>query len=203
MIFLGGQKASQRPHFAEQSIVGYTFVLAVSSIMLFRPKICLRSSSWFEPLTTARKSIKSHIHHHPFSHKKGIKKPPIILPPTSFFAVKLSSFTSWLRHQLHLHCYLNIRKRKSRRTPVNVIYLLVLSDFLYAKKNHQHSPKNQLSWSSSENSGFFTLSVFAYTNKTRRRNPFLSSLSDRSGECEKISLSAAAYAYANPRIRAT
>lgn len=74
MIFLGGQKASQRPHFAEQSIVGYTFVLAVSSIMLFRPKICLRSSSLFEPLTTARKSINSHLSSPPFSHKKGYKK---------------------------------------------------------------------------------------------------------------------------------
>ena len=63
MIFLGGQKASQRPHFAEQSIVGYTFVLAVSSTMLFRPKICLRLSPWFESLTTARKSFYNHINH--------------------------------------------------------------------------------------------------------------------------------------------
>lgn len=37
-----------------------------------------------------------------------------------------------------------MRKRKSRRTPVNVNYLLVFSDFLYAKKNHQRSPKKSL-----------------------------------------------------------
>ena len=125
-------------------------------------------------LTTARKSFILSCKTPSFSHKKGIKKPPIYPPPTSLFAVKLSSFQSWLRHQLHILCYLNMRKRKSRRTPVNVIYLLVFADFLYAKKNHQRSPKNHLTWSLSENSGFFTLSVFAYTNKTRRRNPLCS-----------------------------
>ena len=74
MIFLGGQKASQRPHFAEQSIVGYTFVLAVSSIMLFRPKIYL----WFFFLIRAfndrSKVAHTVIFHHLLSATKVHKK---------------------------------------------------------------------------------------------------------------------------------
>ena len=74
MIFLGAQKASQRPHFAEQSIVGYTFVLAVSSTMLFRPKICLRFFLLIRAFNDRPKVVQTAIFHHLLSATKGHKK---------------------------------------------------------------------------------------------------------------------------------